>query len=184
MKFRAKIEGWCYILLAVIALETVYFGYRAVSGESLGAGLLCAGFALLLLFWFMPYCFFTYYQLRERDLYLHIGLLRKLSLPYEYILSAKRIRGGIYAVNPLSLSRFEIRYRQQGGGIGAVIVTPERPDTFIRELLKKNPHIDTTDLPPTQPGEGLDLPFPTVGTKKSKKAPETASRCKNPKGQE
>lgn len=154
--------------------------FREVLGSWAALRRICLVIAVLV----YALLFFTYYQLRERDLYLHIGLLRKLSLPYEYILSAKRIRGGIYAVNPLSLSRFEIRYRQQGGGIGAVIVTPERPDTFIRELLKKNPHIDTTDLPPTQPGEGLDLPFPTVGTKKSKKAPETASRCKNPKGQE
>ncbi len=176
MKFRAKIEGWSYLLLAVVCLEAVYFGYQAISVKSVGAGILCAGFAVLLLLWFVPYCFFTYYQLREQDLYLHIGLMRKLVLPYEYLLSAKRIRGGVYAINPLGLSRFEIRYRQQGGEIGAVIITPEHPDVFIRELLKKNPHIDTTDLPPPQPGSGVDIPFPPMGKKPSENAPETMSR--------
>lgn len=180
MKFKAKIEGWGYLLLAVVCLEAVYFGYQTILTKSVGAGILCAGFAALLLLLFVPYCFFTYYYLRERDLYLHIGLLRRLSLPYEYLLSAKRIRGGVYALNPLSLARFEIRYRQQGGAIGAIIVTPEHPDVFIRELLKKNPHIDTTDLPPPQPGKGMDIPFPPVGTKQSGNAPETASRLRRP----
>ena len=181
MKFKAKIEGWCYILLAAVALEAVYFGYQAAASGSVGAGLLCAGFTLILLLLFVPYCFFTYYQLRDDDLYLHIGLLRRLSLPYEYILSAKRIRGGIFALNPLDLARFEIGYRRQGGEIGAVIVTPEHPDVFIRELLKKNPHIDTTDIPPAQPGKRIDLPFPPVVPPQSKKAPETAQPCKPPK---
>ncbi len=181
MKFKAKIEGWCYILLAAVALDAVYFGYQAVTSESIGAGMLCAGFSLILLLLFVPYCFFTYYLLRERDLYLHIGLFRRLSLPYEYIISAKRIRGGTFALNPLSLARFEIAYRRQGGEIGAVIVTPEHPDVFIRELLKKNPHIDTTDIPPAQPGKGIDIPFPPVVPPSSKKAPETAARCKHPK---
>ena len=97
-------------------------------------------------------------------------------LPYGYILGAKRIRGGVYAINPLSLSRFEITFRRQGGDIGAVIVTPEHPDIFIRELLKKNPHIDTTDIPPTGSGERMDISFPTMPSKKTKKAPETTSR--------
>ena len=176
MKFKAKIEGWSYLVLAFVALETIYFGYQALITKSIGAGVLCAGFAILLMGWFLPYCFWTYYQLREQDLYLHIGLFQRMSLPYGYILGAKRIRGGVYAINPLSLSRFEITFRRQGGEIGAVIVTPEHPDIFIRELLKKNPHIDTTDIPPTGSGERMDISFPTMPSKKTKKAPETTSR--------
>lgn len=131
--FPTKVDLWL-VLVLVVALGGSFVGtIAAIDLQRPGSWvplLLMVGTIAFIALVSVP----TVYTLRESDLLVRYGLLRR-AIPYAGILRAYRSRNALSSP-AWSLDRIAIDYRE-GGSRRFVLISPVRRDEFMKRLMEK-----------------------------------------------
>ena len=132
MRYRSKVDGWFYAALLAFSGVGAFCLFDAFSNPSILSVALATGFVLVEALLFLPLWLNTVYILEERALQIYSGFSRRLTVPYDSILSVGSVRGGA-GLAALSLDRLEIVY-STGARDGQVLISPRNREDFLRQL--------------------------------------------------
>ena len=147
MKFKAKVDWWIYIVLAVVLAPIIWVCAAAVRGMWTGAlsGANGAVTILLLLIGLLPLVLYiiptllnTYYVLDDNCLVIKSGLFKPRRISYARILDATAFRSfwisSAEVTSPVfSFDMIEIVYATPTVN-GSVIIAPSNRKEFLRQL--------------------------------------------------
>ena len=86
----------------------------------------------------------TYYTLKAKTLFIRSGPFTD-DIRYQQIEKIEKVRGLVIGA---ALARDRLRLycgKKKNGRPNIVHISPQRPDEFLKKLLKNAPHIDVTD---------------------------------------
>lgn len=139
LRFRAKVDWWVWLLLAVFLwgmVQTAYIGITQYNPVPLLISIGVAGLVLVLL---LPAIFNSYSILEDDAIYIRLGWV-SIHIQYEAILSVQEAPGCANR-GALSFDRLGIEYRS-GFTKDYLLIAVRDKDGFLKELQARNPAID------------------------------------------
>lgn len=131
MRYKAKKDFWVVVMMYLPLIITIGLLIPLWGKEVLFMLAVLVPVDALTL-WI---CYGSYYELREKDLYIRFGPFRQ-KIPYQQIRSLRETRNFFSSV-ALSLDRIEIREHDKSFAMGTTYVAPLDKGNFLKELKKR-----------------------------------------------
>lgn len=135
MKFQGKI-GVVWWLALILMLKATVDTLNAVNTGSL-MSMLAAGIVIIVYTGCVHMTLKNYVLLEESTMTVYLGIF-KTTIPYKELLSVKKTKNPLASM-AISFDRLEIRARKTS----VIIAVKDKPG-LVKELIKRNPKIETT----------------------------------------